>query len=140
MPRIVKRKSLKELADRYVTAKIVEEDAVNTRKLLEEELVQALAEAGLKTTTVVDGDKQYKMTFVANDRVSLDEEGLKKALPAKLWKRVTKEVLDRKKLEDAVNSGEVTPEIVGAYTSVSRTKPYIRFTEGVRKSEEAEDD
>lgn len=69
-----------------------------------------------------------KATLVERSLTRYDERGLAKALGAPVWNKVTKRVLDKPKLEDAVDKGEVDINVVAQHATVVPSKPHIRFS------------
>lgn len=82
-----------------------------------------------KSTSTVDGGKRYQATYVQGETTSIDEAGLRKELGATKFRKYTTEKLDRKKLEAALELGEVDPIVVGRFVQVKASNPYLRFTE-----------
>lgn len=97
--------------------------------LAEKRAIDALKAAGQKTVSAVFPDGEtVKGTLVQPQRVIIDEERLKKALPAPKWKKVVKEVLDKDKLEAAVALGEIDTNIVAGVSSVVDSKASVRLS------------
>lgn len=61
----------------------------------------------------------YKATFVRSQRSTVDEDGVRKALPASVWHRLTKEVLDPVKVEKALVEGDLDPVVIQMHTKVT---------------------
>jgi hypothetical protein len=80
-----------------------------------------------KRKTLVGGGKKF--TLVARERPILNEEGLKKSLGAKKWNRLTMRVLDKKKLEAALESGEVDPMLVAQNSIVVEDKAFLKVSD-----------
>lgn len=89
-----------------------------------------------KTAEVQDGGKEYRVTYVQGETTKIDEQGLRKALGAANYRKYTKETLDRKKLEEGMDKGEVDPIVVGQHVQVVPSKPFLRFTEKEAKEDE----
>lgn len=85
---------------------------------------------GKKTysTTKAGAFARYKATLVQGTTVKYNEPGLKKALGATVWKKVTKTILDKKLLEDLVTQGDIDVHVVAENSSVNENKPYVRIT------------
>lgn len=81
-----------------------------------------------KSLTSTVGSTKVKVTYVQRTTTSLDEEGLKKALGVAKWAKVTKTVVDKRKLEKAIDDGVVDPMVVGQHVSQNLSKPYLRFS------------
>ena len=93
---------------------------------VEMRLVEALEKKGQKTVSANNGD--LNGTLVKGTTVSINEEALKKALGAPLWKKVTKQVLDKERLEAHIVTGEVDPNVVASVSTEKDRKPFIKVT------------
>lgn len=91
--------------------------------------MEEMARRQEKTSSTQDGGKRYQVTYVQGETTSINEDGLRKALGTAKFRKYTTEKLDRKKLEAAMELGEVDPIVVGQHVSVAPSKPYLRFTE-----------
>jgi len=127
--RITQTRDRDDLLRRYAEARRAEEDAKRRRALVEEELMAEMTKSQLKSTSTRDGGKRLQVTYVQGETASIDEAGLRKALGATAFRKYTVEKLDRKRLEAAMDTGEVDPIVVGQFVSVAPSKPYLRFTE-----------
>lgn len=92
---------------------------------MEDQLIQIMESEQRKTLKV----GTHQVTYVRSTRVMVDESGLRKALGAKVFDKYTVSKLDRKKLEQALDNGEVDPHTVSPYVREESGNPYIRFTE-----------
>ena len=72
--------------------------------------------------------RRWKATVVSSSTTKVNEVTLKKALGATVWKKVTKTVLDMRKLEDAVATGEVDPVVVASHSEIVPRKAYVRLS------------
>ena len=79
--------------------------------------------------TVVIGENEIKITIVRPTTLKFDEEGLKSSLSESQWRQITKTVLDKKALEDAVARGKIEISIVGENSKEVASKPYLRITQ-----------
>lgn len=70
----------------------------------------------------------WRAKVVRKTNVKINEESLKKALGADVWRKVTKTVLDKPRLEEAVTNGLVDPVVVAAHSDVVTVKPYVLLT------------
>ena len=77
----------------------------------------------------------YRATFVQTETYKINEAGLKKAVGAKVYNKLTKAVLDKKKLEAAVDAGQIDPVIVAQNSELTKGKPYIRISETTEKKQ-----
>ncbi|CAB5220339.1 hypothetical protein UFOVP238_29 [uncultured Caudovirales phage] len=92
----------------------------------ESRLITLMDSAGEKTVTT--DDDGVKGTLVRASSLVINEDGLRKAVGAKLWNRITKRTLDKKKLEAFVTTGEISAVLVAAHSSERQSKPYVRLT------------
>lgn len=98
-------------------------------------LIEKMTREQRKSYSLQDGGKTYKVTYVQNMRTEIDEKGLKKAMGAVKFRKICKQVVDRKVLESALDTGEVDPNIVGQYVKEVPSAPFLRFTEGAASDE-----
>lgn len=68
------------------------------------------------------------VTYVQSRTPVIDEKGLRKALGAKTFDKFTTKKLDRKAMEQAMDTGEVDPVVVSKYVTERLSKPFIKFT------------
>lgn len=74
----------------------------------------------------------FRITRVAAQRVKYNEAGLKKAIGARLFNKLTKPApLDTKKLDEAVQEGLVDINVVAQYATITENKPYVRISDYV---------
>jgi hypothetical protein len=109
--------------------KALEDELAKQKAAVQESLVTALKAVGQKTASATtDNGDSIKGTLVEAQRVTYDEDRLKKALGAPVWKKVTKQVLDKQKLEAEITVGAVDPNVVAGCASVADNKPYVKVT------------
>jgi hypothetical protein len=95
---------------------------------LQSAILTQLDGMGQKSMTVELEDRNIKVTKVQGVRVTIDELSLKKRLGAKTWDQVSTRVLDKKKLEANIASGDVDPIAVAECTTETPNKPYVKLT------------
>jgi hypothetical protein len=95
----------------------------------QEDLTARLSSLGWKTHEYGG----YRATLVKNESYKVNEMGLKRAVGARVYNKVTKSVLDKKKLEQAVTEGLIDPVIVAQNSELSESKAYIRISETTQK-------
>lgn len=105
-------------------------------KELQSELLELLAQHRRKSYSVPRGNHIFKATRVSSSRTSVNEEGLKKELGARLFNKATKRVLDKAKLEKMMDEGQVDPMIVGKHVVVKDSNPYIKISKSEINQEE----
>jgi len=94
-----------------------------TNELAQEMLVQEI-----KSDLVCVRGDDYKVTVVQGETTRVDDDGLKKAMGAVKFRRVTKTKVDTKLLEKAVKDGLVDIDTVAAFVSITPNKPFVKVT------------
>lgn len=85
---------------------------------------------GIKSTTFTDADGDtHQATRVDPEGVETDFAALRKKLTAAQWALITTQVVDTKKLEAAILTGQISKEVVAAASQVKPRKSYILFTQ-----------
>lgn len=95
---------------------------------VKEKIFKHLEDNELETLTVGEDGDEIKVTIVRPTTLKFDEEGLKESLSPTQWKSVTKQVVDKKALEDAVVRGKIEPSVVADNSKEVASKPYLRIT------------
>ena len=126
-----------ELFREYIEAKIKADEAINIVSALKIQLVDSMIEDKNKSSIIVlSPDDSYKVTLVEGSRLIIDEDRLHKKLNAAQWKSVTKSVMDRGLLENAINAGDVDAQVVAEASTEIANAPYIKVTP-VKNTEKA---
>ena len=94
----------------------------------QEDLIVLLSTSEDRSVTSQCGTNSITGTLVTSETLSINEDGLAKALGAKVWAKCTKRVLDKKKLEALITTGEVNAVVVAANSSETARKPYVRIS------------
>jgi hypothetical protein len=71
----------------------------------------------------------HRFTIVQAERVKINEDGLRKALGARAFNKLTIRKVDQKKVTEALTQGEIDPVVVSQYTEAVLNRPSIRITE-----------
>lgn len=120
---------VQRLVDRH---KAIKEEMSALQEELEavnESLMEKLEANELETLTLDDKEENtVKVTIVRPTQLKIDEVGLEKALTKSQWSSVTKTVVDKKALEDAVVRGKIDATVVADHTKEVKAKPYLRIT------------
>lgn len=120
---------LAEAVLEYEDAKAAEESATARRQDAQDRVAVLLEAAGYKTKTVDYGDRKLKVTRSQSDYIAnVDEKGLRKALGAKLWRKVSVTKLSQPLLKEAIERGEVDPLVAGQFLEVKAKKPTIHLS------------
>jgi len=128
------RRESDELTD-YIEARRAHDEATARLNAAKKALVAKMTRDQQKSFSRRDGGKQYKVTFVQSMRTVIDEPGLKKAMGAVAFRKVCKQVIDRKTLEEAMDQGTVDPMVVGQFVKEVPSEPFLKFTEGQASDE-----
>lgn len=97
-------------------------------KDLQSDIIDALDSKGEKSLVVDLDDRAIRATKVQSVRTVIDENTLKKSLGEKVWMKVSTRILDKKKLEAYIATGEVDPMIVAECSTETPSSPYIKIT------------
>ena len=89
------------------------------------ELVVQLRRHEIKNRKTSSG---YKVTLVERANTTLNENTLRKRLGAQMWNKVTTRVLDKRKLDAFIKSGEVSSSDVAMSMVESEPTHYIKVT------------
>lgn len=89
------------------------------------ELVVQLRRHGIKNRKTSSG---YKVTLVERANTTLNENTLRKRLGAQMWNKVTTRVLDKRKLDAFIKSGEVSSSDVAMSMVEAEPTHYIKVT------------
>ena len=92
------------------------------------ELMELMDKHDLSTIAVPVRDEDQRVTVVRPTQLKINEEGLQDAVSEAIWRTITKRVIDKKALEDAVTRGKVEAETVSKHSKEVATKPYLRIT------------
>ena len=106
-----------------VGEKIKELEARKTK--LRDAITNELILTGNEQVELPDG---RKASVVKPERTQINETVLKKKLGPATWKKVSKVVLDKDRLEAAVDRGEVDLTDVAEAAIVIPNQPYVKFT------------
>lgn len=81
----------------------------------------------VKTALVNRGGIKYSATYTQRTTNQINEQGLRKALTAKVFDRYTSRKLDRKALEKAMTDGDVDPMIVAKFVEQVPGKTHLTY-------------
>lgn len=118
--------SLQEDLKALAAAKERVKDWQDAVKEFEQLVIDGLKAAGQKSVSANNGD--LVGTLVEGSVIEIDPEGLKKALGPAMWKKVTKQVLDKEKLEAHIAIGDVDANVVAGVSKEKDRKPYVKVT------------
>jgi hypothetical protein len=68
----------------------------------------------------------YKLTLIQRANTRWDESKLRKLLPKSLWLKVTKQVVDRDKIDDLVREGKIDEKTIAPALVSTPVKPHIQ--------------
>lgn len=134
--KISKRDSeIEGLLEEYRDARFAADTANEHLADVTKRLTDRLSAARRKTYEVQRDGRYYRVTFVAAERTIIDEKGLRKEIGARQFAKITKVSVDRKKLENLIAEGKLSPEVVGKHIEVKKNNPSIRYSTGEVKEE-----
>ncbi len=125
--------------DEFIEAKQAMEDAQRRLELAQQNLVERMTREQRKTFVKTTDGKVYRATYVQAIRTQVNEEGLKKAIGAVRFRKVSKQVLDKRLLEEALEAGTIDPVVVGQFVTEVPNRPSIRLSEGKLIDDERSD-
>lgn len=115
-------------------------EAENRLKLARKTVLDLMHAGRKRQWSIDDGGKYYKATVVSPERVDIDDDGLLASLSVEEQEMISDRKVVRKRLEEALERGEIAQERVTPYLTVKPASPYIRYTEGVLEdADEAQD-
>lgn len=99
-------------------------------KTRQDELLAQLEEREMEKITYKDEEDGVTITgtVVRSSTVTTDDEALKKKVGAQVWKKITTLTLDKKKLEVAIQAGDVADVDVAAASTITQRTPYVKVT------------
>lgn len=92
-------------------------------------LMDYLASKGQQSGSYRNGSKIVTAKIVKSETTSVDETGLKKAIGAAAFGKITVQRVDQTRLKNAMVAGEIDPVVVAQYTTIKQRAPYIRYSE-----------
>ena len=113
----------------YLEAKAAADRASHNLKVAQQALIEYMREKHMKSMSSTYQGLKRQVTYVQRETYEIDEKGLKKELTAKVYNKFTTPKLDRKKLEAAMEGGDVDPMLVAKHTKTKQSEPYLKFTE-----------
>lgn len=119
---------LEDLVNDYYEVQEQLADLEKSLNIIKEKLMKRLEDAELETITLGEEGAEVKVTIVRPTTLKLNEAGLEKSLSSGQWTQITKRVVDKKALEDAVARGKIDPSVVADNSNEVASKPYLRIT------------
>lgn len=115
------------LVDDYLAAKVRYENAKADYEELQARLVKQMEADQRKSFRWTEDGTRYNLTYVQGHTTLIDEAGLRRAMTAKVFDRYTKRVLDRPKMEAALDSGAVDKKLVARFVTLRPNKPHLAY-------------
>lgn len=112
----------------FLAAKARKEKAEAELEAQKQALITLMQQEGHKTIAMEHEGTLVKATLAKTTRTSWNEDGLKKALGASDFAKVTTPKVDTKKMESAINLGLVDPNKAAMHCTQT-TSHYIRTSE-----------
>lgn len=91
-------------------------------------MVSYLAEHEQKSASGDYKGVRYTTTATSRTTMNFDESGIKKALGARIYNKLTSAKLDRAKLQEAIESGTVDAGVVSQHTQTVQGATTLRLT------------
>lgn len=114
----------------YVDAKAALDHAERRLKQAQDALLEQMRAKHQKSYKWTNPEgKSTSVTYVQGQTAQIDEKGLRRALTAKVFDKYTTKKLDRKRMEAAMETGEVDPMVVSRFVTMRDNNPYLKFTE-----------
>jgi hypothetical protein len=109
--------------------KTVAEEAHQAFLKAQQELVDLMEADDLRTAVTYEDTTgmYYTGTLIKQETVDYAEEDLREEIGEQLWDMITTRVLDKKKLEASVVTGQIPADVVAGHSTVKARRPYIRF-------------
>jgi len=117
-----------DLVADYLVAKAQAQKANELLEELTQRLIKQMEADQRKTIIWRFGTEIRTLTHVQGHTTYIDEAGLRKALTAKVFDKYTVRKLDRKKMETAMDTGEVEAKVVAPYVTMRPNKPFLKYT------------
>lgn len=118
----------------FLAAKNRKEKAEDDFDQIKSTLIGLMLQEGRKTVAMEHEDKVVRGTLASTTRMKWDEDGLKKAIGAEAFKKVTTPKVDAKKMREAISMGVVDPNKVAMHCTESHSY-YIRTSEKKKDDE-----
>lgn len=113
-----------KLADLRQQEKVIKVDIKETQ----DDLVDEMNNVNKKTHITVASNKQHSVNVQTNTSRTINEEKLKRKVGPSIWRKVTTLLLDRKKVDALVASGEIDPVDLADCVDENESAPFIRIT------------
>lgn len=121
----------------YLDARKAKEEAERKFRLAEDELLGNMRALSDKTRTLTDGGKVYRATYVQTNQTKVDEEALQKKIGKIAYRKLCDLKINKRKIEEAMNNGDLPVEVIGPLVTEVPGKPYIRYSEGVESDDQS---
>lgn len=128
-----------QILTEYVQARKDADSAIRHLEDLEAKLLSFMENKQRKTYKVKWSDGiTYTATYTQRSTTQINEQGLRKALTARVFDKFTVKKLDRKALEHAMGEGEVDPMVVAKFAEQVPGRKFLTFRAKEENSGEAE--
>ena len=93
----------------------------------EQRLLKIMEQERRKNVSVSKDGFKFSRTYTRRVNTQIDEKGLRRALTARVFDKYTVRKLDRKKLEQAMDSGVVDPAVVARFVEQTPGKTFLTY-------------
>jgi hypothetical protein len=121
-----KKEEIKQAVLTLHNAKIVRDTADDAYKEAAKAYMAALDAEGLDSLSTVHKGQRITATKVQSSTLKIDEDGLAEAVGSQKWVTISKRVLDRKLLEDAMMRDRIDSTILTRHSDEVPRAPYVR--------------
>lgn len=112
----------------FSTLKAQADELAEQIKAGQVDILRQLDDLGLKTHVTKTSDEKIQVTRVQTESEILDEGRFRRLIGVAAWNKITKRVLDKAKLDEAIKTGVVSPVDVADATNTKTGNPFIRLT------------
>ena len=109
-------------------AKVKREEVEAAYKAASKAYLAALSDNEMDTMTTEWRDLRITGTKVQSSTLNIDEEALAEAVGPQKWVTISKRVLDKQLLEDAVVKDRVSPTLLAEHSNEIPRAPYTKVT------------
>lgn len=109
-------------------AKVVRDTADDLYREAAKEYMAALDKEGIDSLSTIYKGQRITATKVQSSTLNIDENGLSEEIGPSKWTTISKRVLDRKLLEDAVTKDRIDSDLLARHSDEVPRAPYVRVT------------
>jgi len=123
-----KNEEIKQAVLTLHNAKVVRDTADDLYKDAAKKYLAALDGEGIDSLSTIHKGQRITATKVQSSTLNIDEGGLSEEIGPSKWVTISKRVLDRKLLEDAVTKDRIDAGLLARHSNEVPRAPYVRVT------------